>query len=466
MNKNKFNNNTSTRLPLLFKWRLGFLLSLLIFVSCNQQLKRYSYPTMVETSSKKVERLPHQLLNGGNDVVALANFDGARCTNFRQSYYLKEDKKSIICNSEDTSLLLYTLKIPAENTPINSSPWYSFGLMSKTPQTIILRIKIGEGKVNRYYPKSSRSLNGPWTPLPFNQIDTTGSFLDIKVSLDQTPLYLSSQEVLNSTMNNDWLWTQKDKHKNFKIDTIGYSVLGKPLLAIDTKTKNKDNRPTLMLIGRQHPPEIPGYIAFKTFFEELFSHKKLSNSFLENFRIVAIPMLNPDGVDEGHWRHNMNGIDLNRDWANYNQPEVLAAVTWLQNNVSKKQGIWGLDFHSTQYDVLYTKDTARVKFRFGDLQEKWIKQLSNQLETRYEDAKYQPMLSPLGRPLTIGQDTLRVEAEVINKPTAASWFAQHYNSVGITYEVGDEQDRKYVKQKAKIAAEELMQLLLKSKERF
>ena len=38
--------------------------------------------------------------------------------------------------------------------------------------------------------------------------------------------------------------------------------------------------------------------------------------------VIVYPLMNPDGVDEGHWRHNTGGIDLNRDWAHYNQPET------------------------------------------------------------------------------------------------------------------------------------------------
>ena len=36
---------------------------------------------------------------------------------------------------------------------------------------------------------------------------------------------------------------------------------------------------------------------------------------MEKFRVLAFPLMNPDGVDLGHWRHNAGGIDLNRDWS-------------------------------------------------------------------------------------------------------------------------------------------------------
>jgi hypothetical protein len=31
---------------------------------------------------------------------------------------------------------------------------------------------------------------------------------------------------------------------------------------------------------------------------------------------------NPDGVDKGHWRLNDGGVDLNRDWGPFTQPET------------------------------------------------------------------------------------------------------------------------------------------------
>jgi len=40
---------------------------------------------------------------------------------------------------------------------------------------------------------------------------------------------------------------------------------------------------------------------------------ELAREFRRRFSIIMVPLLNPDGVVLGHWRHNVNGVDLNRD---------------------------------------------------------------------------------------------------------------------------------------------------------
>jgi len=37
---------------------------------------------------------------------------------------------------------------------------------------------------------------------------------------------------------------------------------------------------------------------------------------LENFVFKIVPMLNPDGVSRGYWRHDILGQDLNRVYEN------------------------------------------------------------------------------------------------------------------------------------------------------
>ncbi|HBQ61210.1 MAG TPA: hypothetical protein DD671_16725, partial [Balneolaceae bacterium] len=65
-------------------------------------------------------------------------------------------------------------------------------------------------------------------------------------------------------------------------------------------------------------PEVTGYRSSLYFLEELASDSELAARFRQTFVIKAFPLLNPDGADMGHWRHNAGGIDLNRDWENFN----------------------------------------------------------------------------------------------------------------------------------------------------
>ena len=242
-------------------------------------------------------------------------------------------------------------------------------------------------------------------------------------------------------------------------DTIGLSRLGRPIWKLDTGTDDKDRRPTVILFTRQHPPEVTGFMAFQSFVERVFAEDALAEGFRQNHRIIIFPTVNPDGVDEGHWRHNAGGIDLNRDWGFYRQPEVRQIVTWLQEHTTQQQVVWGMDFHSTQYDVLYTHDPDKVIFRGADMLNAWTDGLIGFVAERYAPP-YQPARTKADYYYPVlGQDTLRIEAEAIGRPTSASWIATHYQAVGVTYEVGDEQDRAFIREKAGKAAELWMGVL-------
>ena len=62
------------------------------------------------------------------------------------------------------------------------------------------------------------------------------------------------------------------------------------------------NNPYILILGRQHPPEVTSAIAIKSFVNELISKNDLSESFLDNYNIIFVPLMNPDGVENGYWR--------------------------------------------------------------------------------------------------------------------------------------------------------------------
>ena len=64
-------------------------------------------------------------------------------------------------------------------------------------------------------------------------------------------------------------------------------------------------------------------------------------------------MPNPDGVDGGNWRLNAGGIDLNRDWGQFTQPETKALSDWIVQQTGDRRVVAMMDFHSTDRTVIY-----------------------------------------------------------------------------------------------------------------
>jgi len=149
--------------------------------------------------------------------------------------------------------------------------------------------------------------------------------------------------------------------------------------------------------------------------------------------------MNPDGVDLGHWRHNAQCVDLNRDWSKYNQPEIKQVVTFINKTLKKNKSklILGLDFHSTWYDVFYTNETKETT-RLPTFVESWFSGLEKNIENYKVNEK----------------------SSNSKQPTSKGWFLFGHNAVGITYEIGDKTSKEDINIIGKVSANEMMKILL------
>jgi hypothetical protein len=149
--------------------------------------------------------------------------------------------------------------------------------------------------------------------------------------------------------------------------------------------------------------------------------------------------MNPDGVDMGHWRHNAGGIDTNRDWSKYNQPEIKQAVTYIEKTLKKNKSnlVIGLDFHSTWYDIFYT-NTDRDNTAMPNFVEQWFSDLEN----------------------NIPNYNVNEASSNSDKPVSKGWFLYAHNAVGITYEIGDKTPKDKIALFGKVSAEQMMKIML------
>ena len=142
-----------------------------------------------------------------------------------------------------------------------------------------------------------------------------------------------------------------------KLDTFGYSVQGRLLLALEITDNPEihENEPEFRIVGCHHgnewpSSEIPLYCA-----EYLCQNYGIIDSvtnLVNNREIWIIPMLNPDG-HEAQTRYNANGIDLNRNYGymwigeggdvvQYGQPETQAMYEFDQLH----NFVLGLSYHT------------------------------------------------------------------------------------------------------------------------
>lgn len=340
----------------------------------------------------------------------------------------------------------YTTLITAENTPVNVSPWYAFKVWSNTPKTITIKMTYQDSR-SRYYPKiSTDGLH--FTPLDstnFTSINQgSGSFgikavpemVEIKVNIDKSPIYITAQELYGSTRVKTWIdsLATKDFISTYE---IGKSKEQRAMNLMEVSTG--DHKKAVMVISRQHPPEVTGFLAMKSFIETLSGDSPKAQKFRDNYDLFVVPLMNPDGVDNGHWRHNMGGIDLNRDWQDFNQPETQSVRDFLVKKESEGyEFVFGADFHSTWDDIYYPIDST-ITGNKGKIVFDWINNITNRLPQKHTNVK----------PST----------EI--KPTMVSrnYFYVNHHMPAIVFELGDNTPRDFLKEKGKVAAEELMDLL-------
>lgn len=326
-----------------------------------------------------------------------------------------------------------------EGKTINNSPWYGFRVAPKTAGTVRVRLDY-EGGSHRYDPKISRD-GGTWTRLSKDRVtEFSDESVELRLNPGTTPMFVSAQEIFAPAAHK--AWTQKiGARDDATVSEIGKSARGTPLLQIDIQTETDSDKPYVVLIGRQHPPEVTGAYALIPYVETVLNGSDLSEQFLKKFNLLVIPMVNPDGVEDGNWRFNTGGMDLNRDWGPFTQPETQAVRSALERfHAGEDKIIFFLDFHSTQRNLLYTQADDEPTYPPMFTRD-WLAAV----EGRLDDTAY-----PFTREARHNSD----------RPISKNYMYESFGIPSITYEVGDETPRPAISQASAVFSEEMMRLLL------
>ena len=329
-----------------------------------------------------------------------------------------------ICSVVDGATLL--LQLQPENEPINSSPWYAFDLYGSGPVSIVL--DYGDYK-HRYVPKLSTD-GESWQPLDDSawQVSPDGRRLSMNLELDNRRTRVAAQEVMDSAWYDAWLAALSARWPHLQRQQIGESAQGRPLWMFETRPESGE---AILLVGRQHPPEVSGAIAMQHFVERMLEIDP-------DINVVVVPLLNPDGVDLGHWRHNATdtAMDLNRDWGPFTQPETLAIRGLIEQMAARHRLLGFLDFHSTYRNLFYTQTEGDVIYPAA-FDERWLQ--------RAEQAGV--------------YEFSHESRHNTGLPTGKGYMFTRYSIPAITYEVGDETDRAQIRASARTFADTYLEEL-------
>lgn len=328
------------------------------------------------------------------------------------------------------------LTIRPEDPPyINDSPWYAFRIEADTPVDAKISLHYENGH-HRYWPKQSFD-DESWTPLDASLVHVGGrrEKAMLKLHLQPGSVLVSAQELILPAEIDAWAM-QLGERAGTEFAELGRSLNGRPINLLQI---NPHAEVVILLVGRQHPAEVTGSIAMSAFVDTLFDDDATSIAFRERYNVIVIPMMNPDGVITGNWRHNAGGVDLNRDWASFRQPETELVLELLEKLDSEGKSVrLFVDFHSTNRNLMYTQmDDEPISL--PGFTSRWVEASMARLPD-YEFTQER-----------------RPASETAN---GKNYMYQRYGIPSVTYEVGDETDRALINRAAEVFAQEMMRLLL------
>jgi len=316
---------------------------------------------------------------------------------------------------------------PEHAPPINPSPWYAFRYQATgdAPVSVTLRYLGGQ---HRYTPKWSDG-EGNWRELPVEQTaDGKGTVIRLSAASGM----VAAQEILSPADSRADLdrWSAAS---GVPVITLGRSHDGRPIEAV--RLGRADAPRLVILLGRQHPPEVSGAVAMEAFVDALAERA----ASLGDVQVIVVPLLNPDGTARGFWRANRGGIDLNRDWGGFTQPETRAVKTWLDALPAGVRPVLMLDFHSTRTNLFYVQGEAEVTPAQQRFRAAWLD----------------------GREAALAGYPFLIEPRDANpgSGTAKNWFHATYAIPAYTYEVADEADRTATRAAARALAHSLLPAL-------
>lgn len=335
------------------------------------------------------------------------------------------------CYVEDERTLSI-LVTPEHLPPINPSPWYAFRYSVVEGGKLTVNVRY-VGARHRYAPK----WRGKAASAAFSVAVANDNSV-MSITLPPGEGVVSGQSLITAAHYEKLLGQLEKSGRGGRIK-LGHSHDGRPIKAV--RLGNADAPHLVVLLGRQHPPEVTGAVAMDAFSMKIAKLVRSGAIDGKRFQFLIVPLLNPDGVARGHWRANLGGADLNRDWGMFKQPETRAVGDWLARLPVKVRPVLMLDFHSTNSNLFYVQgDEASIQGKM--LLAAWLGGKENAF------AGYPFKIEP--RDANPGSGTTK------------NWFNATYGIPAYTYEVGDDSDPASVRAAAETLAQNLMPALVLS----
>ncbi len=347
---------------------------------------------------------------------------------------------------ERVGALDYKIVTSPENTPINPSPWYAFRATSEVERTITVRIVVTTSKA-RPWPYFSADGKAFARVASADYEGGEGAKeCVLKLRVGPKPVWVASNHMIGVAEIEAWTDATCAK-LGVAPRAIGAARGGRAIRAFEFGADDAHDR--IVVIGRQHPPEVSGTVGFMRFVEALAAADDArAKEFRAHYRVLCVPLVNPDGVHEGQWRSTLGAVDANRDWGPFTQQETRVVRDAILAFAKTRGGDQSdrdhaslrllLDFHATAKDIFYIPP-PETELDPPHFAERWLAAIS----ARFPDYALDSSAT-----------------NNVKEWTFKRWAFETFAAPGITYELGSATPHERIKRIVGGAADEAMKLLL------
>ncbi|MFC7322424.1 M14 family metallopeptidase [Halobacillus campisalis] len=278
------------------------------------------------------------------------------------------------------------------------------------------------------------------------------------------PNYEGNETIKNERLHNyeemvKVLEKADSQSEAMELETYGESVKGRDLYL--AKFVSDEDNPTVLFLTQQHGNETLTTEGALKLIQNLTSNGKKTQEILDNVNVLIAPRLNVDGaegdvnfslddyVSGTHTRYNANGVDLNRDHIDREQPETKA---FHENVLQKYSPDYMIDLHhqGTQTTLGDSDELVSGSILYPTTENvddevlQRSKQLGSVVYNAVSDKGY-GLLSkyPGGTAETISRNGLAVEYDVATLLFEMRGMADHQNE---DYVLGQKSNGKLIKQ--------------------
>jgi len=148
----------------------------------------------------------------------------------------------------------------------------------KGVKTYFFGFKYPEGFKHRYMPKKEEG--GIWSVIDSTDLVQIDEELFFKLNTGPEAKTVAAQEINTSEDVRRWYLEDIVNMNEFvRLPSAGTSALGRNLPVLDIYDGNPKDKDVIVLLTRQHPPEVTGYFAFQNILKTIVTKTDLSMSF-------------------------------------------------------------------------------------------------------------------------------------------------------------------------------------------